>query len=118
MSELEASEAISAALILSGVALSLAAAIGVVRFGDLYSRMHAATKPATLGMVLLLVGVGVRLGTPGEIAKLALVGLLIFLTAPVGAHMISRAAHYAGEAPEPGMVVDDLEDPPRFDQPG
>ena len=115
MPDLDVIDAVSAVLILAGVALSLTAAIGVIRFGDLYARMHAATKPATLGMVLILIGVGVRLGGPGDVAKLTLVALLVFLTAPVGAHMIGRAAHDSGEDPAPDTVVDDLSDPPRFE---
>jgi len=105
-------DVVAAVLILAGVGLSLAAAIGVVRFPDLYARMHAATKPATLGMVLLLAGAGVRLGHPGDLAKLALVGLLVLLTAPVGAHLIGRAAHRTGVATASDTVLDDLAHPP------
>lgn len=117
MADIEVADTVAAVLILTGVALSLAAAIGVVRFPDLYARMHAATKPATLGMVLLLIGVGFRLRDPSDVAKLALVALLIFLTAPVGAHMIGRAAHSTGERPGPDNVLDDLSDPPSFEPP-
>lgn len=114
MADATVSDLIAGLLVLGGVVLSFSAAVGVVRFGDLYARMHAATKPATLGMILLLVGVGIRLADPGSIAKLALVGLLILLTAPVGAHMIGRAAHATGTQPGPETVLDDLADPPAF----
>lgn len=101
-------DVVAAVLLLSGVALALLAAVGILRLPDLYDRMHAATKPATLGMVLLLSGTALRLDEPRDIAKLALVAGLLFLTAPVGAHMIGRAAHRAGVERSPSTVQDDL----------
>ena len=47
-------------LLLVGRLLALIAAIGMARFNNLFSRMHAATKPQVLGMVLILVGIGLR----------------------------------------------------------
>ena len=79
-------------LMVAGAAWALVAAIGVVRFDDVYSRMHAATKAPTLGLLLVLAGAALRLGG-GDALKVALVGVLVFLTAPVGAHLIGRAVH-------------------------
>jgi multicomponent Na+:H+ antiporter subunit G len=104
----EALDVLSAVLLLTGTGLFVAATVGIARFPDVYDRMHAATKPATLGMVLLLAGTAGRVDDTADIAKLILVAILIFLTAPVGAHMIGRAAHRAGVPQSPTTHRDDL----------
>ncbi len=99
---------IVAPLLLAGSALSMLAGIGLHRFRSLYSRMHAATKPATLGLLLVLIATGVALGDGGAAVKLALVGILQFATAPVAGHLIARAAHRTGEPLGERFVVDEL----------
>ena len=89
-------DVVSAALLLLGVALSLVASAGLVRFPDLYSRMHAATKPSTLGLLLVLAGTGLQLADPGDVVELLLVAAFQLVTAPVAAHMIGRASYRAG----------------------
>lgn len=103
-------DVLSAVLLLLGVALAVVSGIGLVRLPDLFSRMHAATKPATLGLVLVLLGAALRVETGGDVAKLLLVGAFTFLTAPVGAHMIGRSAYRAGAGDLDGLVVDELRD--------
>jgi multicomponent Na+:H+ antiporter subunit G len=78
---------------LVGSALVFLAAVGALRFSDLYSRMHAATKASTLG--LLLVAVSATLVLDAGRAKVALAVVLIFVTAPVAAHLVGRAAYQA-----------------------
>ena len=102
-------DVLSAALLLSGVALTLVAAVGLVRLPDLFSRMHAATKPATLGLVLVLLGALLRVQTGGDAAKLLLVGAFTFLNAPVGAHMLGRSAYRVGAGTD-ALVLDELRD--------
>ncbi len=87
---------VTAVLLLSGSLLSLTAALGLVRLPDVFSRMHAATKPATLGLLLLMVGAVLQIDSPSNRAKLLLVAVLQFVTAPVAAHMIGRAAYRSG----------------------
>jgi multicomponent Na+:H+ antiporter subunit G len=82
-------------LLVGGSAWMLLAAIGVFRFQNAYERLHAATKAATLGLLLILAGAGVQVGGP-DAAKLALTGVFIFLTAPVGAHLVGRAVTHWG----------------------
>ena len=101
-------DAIASLLLLAGSVLAVLAGVGLHRFPDVFARMHAATKPATLGLVLLLAGAALRAGSPGDVAKLALVVGLQFLTAPVGAHMIGRAAYRAGTELSPATSVDEL----------
>src|SRR6476660_5294234 len=82
----------SIALIL-GALMSLLAGIAVLRFPDTMSRIHAATKPQVLGIMLLMLGLGLRLGAPGVIGVLVLIVVLQFVTAPVSAHLTVRAAY-------------------------
>lgn len=79
-------------LLVVGAVWSLLAAIGVNRFGDIYARMHAATKSTTLGLLLVLAGAAVQLGGMDAL-KLLLAAVLLFLTAPIGAHLVGRAVH-------------------------
>ena len=101
-------DAIAAVLILVGVALAVTAGLGLQRFPDVFARMHAATKPATLGLVLVLVGAALRVEDRGDVAKLLLVLVLQFITAPVGAHMVGRAAYRAGTELSPTTSIDEL----------
>ena len=101
---------VSSVLLLVGVFLALVAAVGLVRLPDVLSRMHAATKPATLGLLLITVGAAMRMQDAGDAVKLLLVAAFQFLTAPVAAHMIGRAAYRSGAGALDELVVDDLRD--------
>ena len=86
-------------VVLVGTLFALVAALGMLRLPDLPMRMHAATKAGTLGAGLLLVSVAMASPGPGAIAR-ALAGMVfLFLTAPVAAHLVARAAYRAGEMP-------------------
>jgi multicomponent Na+:H+ antiporter subunit G len=90
---------VTSILVLGGTFFALVAALGLLRLPDLPMRMHAATKAGTLGAGLLLVAVAMVSPGPGAIAR-ALAGMVfLFLTAPVAAHLVARAAYRAGEMP-------------------
>ena len=97
----------SAALLLGGAALGLLAGIGVVRFSNLFSRMHAATKPQVLGLVLILLGIALRVEDWHDLGLLLLVAVFQLMTAPVAAHMLGRAAYRAGRPEGDQRVVDE-----------
>lgn len=97
-------------LLLAGVSLSLLAGVGLQRFPDVFARMHAATKPATLGLVLILIAAALRLSDGGDVIKLLVIAAAQFITAPLGAHMVGRAAHRAGGQTGPDTTVDELAD--------
>ena len=105
---MSAPDVVAGALILTGVALSITAGLGLHRFPDVFARMHSATKPATLGLILVLAGAALRMEQRGDVAKLLLVVALQFLTAPVGAHMVGRAAYRAGTELSPATTCDEL----------
>jgi multicomponent Na+:H+ antiporter subunit G len=93
---------------LLGCTLTLIAAIGVVRFPDLLSRMHAATKPQTLGLVLSMAGLAFSLGSSQLTWKLTIVVLFQFMTAPVSAHIVGRAGYRTKKVREDLLDVDEL----------
>lgn len=101
-------EILSAIFILLGVLFSLVAALGVIRMPDLYMRMAAATKAGTLGAGLILVAVAIHFANIEATTKvLAAIGFFL-LTAPIGAHMIGRAAYVIKVPKWKGTVRDDL----------
>jgi multicomponent Na+:H+ antiporter subunit G len=93
-----------------GALLTLIAAIGILRFPDVLTRMHSATKPQVLGLLLVLVGLGLRLRDPGTIGLLALVALFQLVTSPIASHMVGRASFRAGQVRRDLLVVDELTD--------
>lgn len=100
-------ELVASILLVAGSLLAFLAAVGLIRFEDVFTRMHAATKPATLGLILILTGTALVLPPPNPLTKLILVMLLQFATAPVGAHLIGSAAYRMGAPLTPGTVVDE-----------
>lgn len=88
----------------------LVAAVGILRFPDLYTRMHAATKGSALAAVLMFVGVAVFFEDAWIAVEAALVIVFIFLTAPVAGHMIGRAAHTLRTPMAAETVMDELSD--------
>jgi len=79
-------------LLVLGSALAMIGGIGVVRFHDLLSRMHAAAKAPTLALILVSIGAAIEIGTVLAWTTLALVVILQLLSSPVGAHALSRAS--------------------------
>ncbi|MFQ5848556.1 MAG: monovalent cation/H(+) antiporter subunit G [Candidatus Methylomirabilales bacterium] len=101
---------IAGLLMVIGTFFLAAGSIGLIRFPDVLCRMHATTKTTTLGACSILLAAAVKYGhSPIGLKSLLAVAFLL-LTAPVGAHMIARAA-YRGRAPlaTHRMVADDLQ---------
>ncbi|MBR7828898.1 monovalent cation/H(+) antiporter subunit G [Actinospica sp. MGRD01-02] len=98
----EIADDIGDVVILGGAVWSLIAGVGLLRLPDVLSRMHAATKPQVLGLLMMLLGVALRLRTADDITTLILVGLFQTWTVPVAAHMIARAARRSSDRPGAG----------------
>jgi multicomponent Na+:H+ antiporter subunit G len=81
-----------------GLLVLLVAALGLLRLPDALSRQHAATKAGTLGLGLLILGVGLASGQWTWVPRLLLLLALLMLTLPLASHALARAA--AREAPE------------------
>ena len=101
--------AASVCLVLGGI-LSLAAGIGLVRFPDPLSRLHAATKPQILGLIFVLAAIALESRSWSTLLVLAPVLLFQVLTAPISAHMVGRAGYRTGNFRGDLLIVDELDD--------
>ncbi|MGC9540517.1 monovalent cation/H(+) antiporter subunit G [Streptomyces sp. UG1] len=102
-------DAVTAVLLPAGAAFCLLAAVGLLRFPDTASRLHAAAKAQTLGLLLILLGVAVRLPL-NHAPVLLLVALFQLLTAPVTSQIIGRTAYRAQALDRRLLVRDELAD--------
>jgi len=94
--------------VLLGATFSLLAALGILRFPDLYTRLHAATKAGLVGVGTVLLGVACA-SFDGAVAVRSLGGVIfLVLTSPVSAHLLARAAYAAGLRPAHITVVNVL----------
>ena len=100
-------DVLSAVLLLAGAASCLLGAVGLVRLPDLPSRMQAATKPQTLGLLLVLAGTALRVELESAVT-LVLVGLFQVITAPVIAQLVGRSAYRSGTVRRDLLVLDEL----------
>lgn len=103
-------DVIGQVLALNGALLTLLAAIGVVRFPDTLTRMHALTKASTLGFVFVALGAALTLPTANEITSVLLAAALQIITLPVAANLIARAAYRSHGIPRDDETVDELQD--------
>jgi multicomponent Na+:H+ antiporter subunit G len=95
-------------LVIAGCALTLLAAVGVVRFDDVFARMHALSKASTVGLLLVLAGAAVGLSSANDITSLVLAGILQVLTMPVGANLVARATYRGRGIPTTVDTIDEL----------
>jgi multicomponent Na+:H+ antiporter subunit G len=95
--------------IVVGVFFMFVSSLGVLRLPDFYSRLHAPTKAATLGLFFLFVAVAIGVPEKVVVTKALLALIFIAATAPVGAHIMSRAAYRTGVRPEQKMSIDEYE---------
>jgi len=96
-------------LLVVGAMFGLLSAIGILRLPDLYTRMHAASKAGTVGVGLIFVAIAV-ISFSAPVILRALAGIFfLVLTTPVSAHLLARAAYYAGFHPAKLTVADDLD---------
>ena len=97
--------------IVFGVIFTLVTAIGLIRLPDVYTRTHAASKSATLGVMFILLGVFLHFWLiEGHINTRILLGIVfLFMTGPIGGHVIGRAAYLSGVKMWDRSVVDELE---------
>lgn len=105
-------DAAGTVLILLGAVLTLVASVGVLRLPDVLSRMHAATKPQVVGLLLVVIGGALHLRASADVWMLVLVGVFQLVTAPVTAHVVGRLAHRGGGVRHDLLHVDELADPP------
>jgi multicomponent Na+:H+ antiporter subunit G len=101
-------DTIAVVLVLIGALLCLTAAIGLLRFRDVPTRLHAATKPQVLGLILIALAIALSLRSWAAIAFLVPIVLIQLATAPLSAHMVGRQSYRNGTVDEAGLFVDEL----------
>ncbi|ANT64655.1 MULTISPECIES: monovalent cation/H(+) antiporter subunit G [Prosthecochloris] len=99
---------LSGTLLLLGTFFILLSAIGILKMPDLYTRMSATTKASTLGIGLVLMGTTLYWQDFGIASRAIAIILFLFLTAPVAAHIIGRAAYFGGEPLWDETRIDEL----------
>lgn len=93
-----------------GVIFTVVTVIGILRLPDVYTRAHAASKSATMGVLSILLGVFLYMWLiDGHFSVNLLLGIaFLFITAPIGGHLMARAAYISGVKPTELTVGDDL----------
>ena len=93
-------------LVLLGTFFCLAMTVGILRFPDALTRLHASTKGLTIGAGFILVGAGILSGSAAFAARTIVIAAFMFLTNPIAAHAIARAS-YRSEVAHPEMELDE-----------
>ncbi|MFQ1001687.1 monovalent cation/H(+) antiporter subunit G [Modestobacter sp. SSW1-42] len=101
-------DVVAMACLLLGAFLCLTAGVGLLRFRDVLSRMHAGTKPQAVGVLLIMTGAAIRLTGSSVTWMLLLVAFFQLLTAPVSAHLVSRIAYRRRHVRRDRLLVDEL----------
>lgn len=103
-------ELIIVVLIIGAAGFMVLAAIGLLSFPDLPTRMHATTKSGVLAVCLIMVAVGLHFSQTEITARVIAIIAFLLITTPVAAHAIGRAAYFAGVPFWSGTVKDELDD--------
>ncbi|MGL3066584.1 monovalent cation/H(+) antiporter subunit G [Planococcus sp. SE5179] len=95
----------------TGVIFSLVTALGLIRLPDVYTRTHAASKSSTLGVLCVLMAAFIHFWLIEGIfnTQMIIAIAFLFITAPVGGHLIGRAAYMSGIKVAEETVRDDME---------
>ncbi|MFA1547349.1 monovalent cation/H(+) antiporter subunit G [Actinomadura chokoriensis] len=104
-----AADAVTAVLLLAGAGFCAVGALGMLRFPDLLSRLHAATKPQTIGLLLVLAGLAPQADSVASSTPLLLVAVFQLITAPVTAQTIAGAAYRAGVVDPATLTLDETD---------
>lgn len=103
-------DVVTAVLMIGGALMSVAAGVGLLRFPDLLTRMHAATKPQVLGLLLFLLALGLQMRSWVLIPVLLLCWIFMLLTVPVSAHMVGRAGYRTKHLRRDLLSMDELDE--------
>ena len=90
---------LSAVLLLGGAFFFIAGTLGLLRFPDIYTRLHALTKADNVGLGLMVMGLGLQAGSWTIVCKMLLIWILVLLAGACTAHLISRGAIERGVKP-------------------
>ncbi len=86
-------------LLLAGAGFFLAGTLGLLRFPDVYTRLHALTKADNVGLGLIVAGLALQADSLAVMGKLLLIWLLVLLASASVAHLVARTALSKGIKP-------------------
>lgn len=92
-------EAVSFWLLVTGSAFFFAGSVGVLRFPDVYTRLHALTKADNLGLGFIVAALAIRAGSAAVAAKLLLTWILVLVAGATAGFIVSEAARVSGVRP-------------------
>ena len=101
---------LTAVLVLAGAAMCLAAGIGLVRFPDVLSRLHAATKPQIFGLMAVTADVAINNFSVRTVTLVVAIVVFQALSAPMAAHLVGRAAYDTEHLRPDLLIVDELQE--------
>ena len=101
-------ESIALGFMLIGAVFTFIAALGLVRLPDLFMRMHANTKSATLGVGFIMLGAAIYFGDITVTTRAMAVILFLLISAPISSHLLARAAYFSGIPLWEKTLSDDL----------
>lgn len=104
------SDVVTAVLVLLAALMCLAAGVGLLRFPDVLTRLHSATKPQILGLMAVTLDIAVTNFSIGTVTLVLAIVLFQALTAPMAAHLVARAAYVTDHLRPDLLVLDELRD--------
>ncbi|MEL6209374.1 MAG: monovalent cation/H(+) antiporter subunit G [Pseudomonadota bacterium] len=107
---------LGAVLLVAGGAFCFSAAVGLYRLPDVFMRMHASTKAGTLGLMFIVIAFALTQPALDVVIKAILVSVFMIITAPIGSHLVGRAAFRTGAPMWHRTILD--EETRRFQPPG
>ncbi len=105
---LDLRDVVTGVLVLLAALMCFAAGVGLLRFPDVLSRLHAATKPQILGLIAIVADVAVANPTLGTITLAVAIVFFQSLTAPASAHLVGRAAYRTDHFDRDILLADEL----------
>lgn len=97
-----------AILLLAGSVFASLGALGILRFPDVYTRLHASSKAGPMGVGLMLLGAGVSTGEPWTILRTVIGLVFLILVSPVSSHLLARSAVKTGVKSRSTLSIDEL----------
>ena len=93
------SEWVSMGLVVAGTFFFIAGTVGLLRFPDVFTRLHALTKADNLGLGLVVAGLAVRAGSWAVVLKLLLIWILVLLASATACYLVAQSALSLGIQP-------------------
>jgi multicomponent Na+:H+ antiporter subunit G len=104
------SDIITSVLVLLAALMCVAAGVGLLRFPDVLTRLHSATKPQILGLMAVTLDIAVTNFSVGTLTLVVAIVVFQALTAPMAAHLVARAAYQTDHLRPDLLITDELRD--------